>query len=436
MSYSAYPAAMRFLLNSLNGFARNRTKTLVSYPNTAGPNDLVVVEIPAGCIVDMSTLTFHANLTTTATGGTGVISCCVPPKFSASMVQYLQVDVNGVTTYQCDNYNQLYNMYMKYMGGDAERNRMTLFEFGRNFTATPGSSNTQLTNVPYFIKGWIGSILGSGKYINTSITGPIRISMRFCPLGAFCNVGTTSYTVSNMEWHYDCIVCDDGFYNELLMRQLEAGPIQIPFKNYIGTMGAQQNLNNANNRFSVATGSLDAIWHTVLPVDYNIASSNNAILDTTSSTRYFFHGDSNIGNVQVQLGNTYYPQYRFNSAAEIASMTLDGLGIGNDTLGSLQESFKNSSNAASQSNISRFNFLNGYTNGNFLSYFRLNAGSSYDYGTVLKSGINTQGTNAYINVVTNTDPNTTGNPSVYPLTFAETTSTLAVGKYRQIQLNP
>lgn len=430
MSYSAYPASMRFLLNSLNGFARNRTKTLVSYPQTAGPSDLIVCEIPSGCIVDVNTLSFHANLTTTATGTAPVY--CLPPKWSASMVQYLQVDVNGVTTFQCDQYNQLANSWYRFNAGDRERNLGTLFEFSRNTTAVPTSGTTVLTSVPFFIKGWMGSILGSQKMINTSITGPIKISIRLCPLAAFLTKGTCGFSLTNMEFHYDTVVCEDGFYNELIMRQLESGPLMIPFTNYTCSMASQQALNNCTNRFSVSTSSLDAIWHTVLPSDYNVANSN--LQPETESSRYFFHGDSNIGNVQVQLGNTYIPQYKFNSAAELASMTLDGLGLGNDVLGSLQETFKGSSNVVGTQD--KWTYLNKYTHGNFLSYFRLNAGNSYDYGVRLKSGINTQGTNAYINVTTNTDSATTGNPNVLPISWAEYTSTVAVGKYRQIQLNP
>lgn len=434
MSLANYPASMRMLINRLSNFARSRVKTQVYSPSgTARANDVIKFEIPSGCIVDTNTISIHGKISTDYTTSTGV-DYVLPPKFSASLIQELKVSFNGTLVFQCNDINQLYNSYMRYMGGDAERNRESLFEFGRNWIVAPGA-DTKLDSIPFFIAGLMGSPLSCGKLINTSLTGPILIEWRVIPTQALVAAGGPGYTISltDLSIQYDVVVTD-GFYEELQLRALETnGALELAFKNYMVSIGSSQTLNNANHRVSISTKSLDAIWVSMLPNDY--FSGGNAFKTEIESSNYFMHGVAEAGPVSVQIGNTMYPQYDLQDSSQIAAMTFAGMGILNDTLGSTAEAFKGP--VGSTGTVARSTFIDKFNKGNYLAYFRLNACPNNEiYGVTTLSGINTQGASPFINVTYKQDATITGTPSIIPWIALEYTSIVRIGKFRQIELDP
>ena len=427
---------MRLLLNRLSNFSRSRVKTLVTSPQTARANDYIKFTLPAGCIIDPTTLSIHGKISTDYGTATASADYCIPPKFSQCLIQELRVSFNNVLVFQCNEYNQLYAAYMKHLAGDAERNRMSFFEFSRNWTGAAPTADTNWSSIPFFWTGFLGSPLATGNLINTSLTGECLIEIRLAPTSALIAANGTAFTysITDLSAQYDCVVTD-SLYEELILRRLEAGPLEFAFKNYMCSVGSSQTVNNMNHRMAISTKSLDAVWASTLPSDY--LTAGNTYMTAIESSKYFYHGDENgrLGTVSLQIGNTMYPQYQMVDASEVAAMTFAGMGILQDTLGSTCELLKGPVNTTGT--VARASFLDPIVKGNFIAYFRLNLcpiSEIYSYSTL--SGINTQGASPFIQVTYRQDASATGSSTLCPWMALEYTSVMRVGKYRQIEVDP
>lgn len=432
MSFSGYPASMRFIFNKLQGFARNRVKLPVLAPQTATHGDLIVFEIGANQKVDLSTLTFGFTCTTTATGGT--TPTAVPPKFTQCLIQQLSVDVNGVNVCNIDQYNHLWHLLASYQAGDYER-KATLAEWGRNITTATNS--TVLTNVPLMMKNFLG-FLGNGKVIDTGITGPIRLTMRLGPSTSMLLSGTglpTAFTFSmtNMHFSYDVVTIDDGIYDNMIAQRLAGGDvIPICFTNYQAFLGNTGGIDGLTNRVPCNVQSLDYVLHTILPNDYNSITANKCYTLTNETSYYFSKGDiaEKLTACQLQVGSTYIPNYRHSNPVEMYAQTMDALNLSNDMVGTVAERFAGSVNAGAA--ISGNAIAQRYVNGYFLFAAKLCANSGqYEVGQSLLSGLDTRGANTLISATTFAD---SGAGSGFPLTYLVFTSTLNVGAHRQLQL--
>ena len=427
MSFTQYPANLRYIMNKLTGFSRSRVRMPILTPTSASQNDIIIFEIPSGVKFDPSTLAVHFNLTTTNTGG--ATPSCYPPKHTNCMIQTLSVDVNGLNVQTTDNYSHWHSLWMSYCGGDRTQALGSHIEFTNNYP-TASINSCMLTNVPLVFRNFMG-ILGSSRIIDTNLTGPIRVQLRLSPINAFVQKGggTNTYSLSSMTVHFDTIQINDGIFDQMIASRLANGDtIPFTYNNYLTYLGQQTaSVDQAVNRFSINVQSLDYIFHTLLPSDYNSAADINT---TFLQSPFFLKGEANrkITGAQLQVGSSFVPNFRQNGPAELFSMTCDAMGIGNDVLGSTDSKFvgKVLTGAATSGFLS-----DSYTYGYFLAGFRLCAGSQYDLGSSLLSGLDTRGANTLLSVTTYAD---SGSAAVIPMSICQFTSTLQIGAGRQLQL--
>lgn len=425
MSFSGYPASLRFLFSKLTGFARNRVKQPVLTPTQCNPNDLLIIELSANQKIDLSTLAIMFTIDTTCSGGT--TPSCLPPRYTNSLIQQMSVDVNGMNVFNLDNYNHLNHLMMSWTGGDRTQQLGTLLEFSNNYTGQVNS--TTLTNVPLCFKNFLG-FLGNNKILDTGILGPIRITLRLAPSSVLVlNGSPTSYTykLNNMSVQYDVITIQDGIYDQMIANRLSSGDtIPIVYNNYLSFLGASSTTpDQCTNRVPCNVSSLDYVHHTLLPTDY---TTNQTLRNGTSG--YFYKGDSNnsLYGCQLQIGSTYIPNFRQVYPAEMLVQTMDSIGIGQDLLGSTDPNLKNNTiTAATSSNA----LANIYTGGFFLHSTRLCHGTDFDYGSKLVSGLDCRGANTMVSATTYA---ATGGAPVFPLTYLQFSSQLLVGANRQLQL--
>lgn len=427
MSFSGYPASLRYIVNKMTGFSRSRVRMPILTPTAAGPGDLIIAEIPAGVKFDPSTLAIHFNLTTTNSGGT--TPSCYPPRHTNAMIQTLSVDCNGVNLQTSDQYGHWHALYMDWVGGDRAQALGTHVEFTNNYPSASINS-CMFTNVPLCFRNFIGA-LGNGKIWDTNLTGPIRLSIRLAGINCFSQVGggTNTFSLSNMSVHFDTIQVNDGILDQMLASRLANGDtIPMAYQNFLAFMGQLTTTpDQAVNRFGVNVQSLDYVFHTLLPSGYN---STADISTTIGNSSYFLKGESTkkVTGAQLQVGSSFVPVFRHGSPAEVFSQTCDAIGVGNDLLGSTNPKFvgKTLTGAATSGMLS-----DTYLYGFFLAGFRLCAGSQYDVGSSLLTGLDTRGANTLLSVTTYADSTSS---SVYPLTFAVFTSQLNIGAGRQLQL--
>lgn len=425
MSFSGYPASLRYIFNRLSGFSRNRIKMPVLTPTTANPNDILIFEIGPNQKVDLSTLAFHFTVSTGGTGGT--TPSVVLPKYTNSLIQNMQVDINGANVMNLENYNHLHYLLSAYTAGDKTQGLGTQLEFSRNYTTN--ATSTVMTNVPLVFRSFLG-FLGCGKVIDTGITGPIRITLRLAPVNCLITSGTPttfSYALSNISMQYDVITLSDGIYDQMIDRRLSSGePISILYDNYMSYMGQlSTTVDQSSIRVPCNSQSLDFIHSTLIP---GTALSTLPTLVNETST-YFQKGDATgifITGSQIQVGQTFIPNFRQVYPSEILLQTINSL-VGNDIVGSIDTPFINPTIASSITNNA---LMARYVSSFYLHSVKLSSDSAYEYGQRLISGIDTRGQNLLINV---TNYASAGSGSVFPLVFLQCTSQVNIGAGRMVQ---
>ena len=192
-------------------------------PTVASPNDPIVVEFAAGQKIDLSTINFHFNITTTSATATATV---LPPKWSQSLIDNLSIEINGINVMSVPYYNHLYSLIMAYTAGDRAKSHGTFLEWSDNLPDALEDSK-RLASVPMVWKNFLG-FFANGKIIDTSLTGPIRLSIRLAGTNVLVQktvVADASYTIQNMSVHYDVITINDGLYDQMLARKLEGGGV-------------------------------------------------------------------------------------------------------------------------------------------------------------------------------------------------------------------
>lgn len=426
MSFSGYPASLRFVFSKLTGFTRNRVRMPVLTPTQANANDLIIIELGANQKVDLSTLAILFTLDTSATGGT--TPSVMPPRHTNCLIQQLSVDINGLNVFNLDQYNHLHFLMMSYLGGDRSQQFATVSgELGNNYTTQANSCT--LTNVPLCFKNFLG-ILGSCKILDLGILGPLRITIRLAPNSCLTLNGSptnSSYSLKNMSVQYDVVTIQDGIYDQMVSTRLLNDTIPIVYNNYLSFLGPSSTTpDQCTNRVPCNVSSLDFVHHTLLPSDYN---TNQTLRNGTSG--YFYKGDSNnqLYGCQAQIGSTFIPNFRQNYPLEMLLQTSDSIGLGQDLLGSTDPNFRNATiSGATSSNT----LTNIYTGGFFMHSTRLCHGTDAgDFASKTISGLDCRGANVMVGVTTFAN---SGGAPVFPLTYLQFSSQLLVGSNRQLQL--
>ncbi len=419
MGSEYYPQNLKYVLNSLSGFSRMRNK--LTLPFTQGrAGDIIYFKLPSNCMIDLATLSFHFDLTTTNASNN-----MIPPQYTGCLIDMLSVDINGVNVQTIPQYAHLYKILAQYQSGD-QRNRNGFLEWVGMTDVAPGNLAT-LTNVSLAIKQFLG-LLGSNKIIDTNVLGEVTVSMRLIPNIAFIAGNTAgTYTMSNMSVQFDSINLDNPVYQQSIYRQLEQGDLRFGYQNVITNFGGASTF-PVSQTFSVSTQSLDYLIGTLIQSSIN--TGGNVYNAIAGSSFYFNHGTSNITSAQYQIGTVLLPNYR-PTLAEQLSYTLDSLNLTSDVTGKSSETFKPIIGYApsfTTAGLTNDTQLINYANGNYCFAARLCHG---DKGNgPLISGLSTQGTNTMINFRVEG----TGATTYVPCVWAITTSTLTIGAGRQISL--
>lgn len=430
------PASLRFMTSKLAGFARNRVKVPVLTPASATNGDLVLMELSAGQKIDLSTLSMHFLATTTVVGGT--TPTIAPPMYTSSLIQQLSIDVNGVNIASIDNYNHLWGSLANYTAGDhCQLYGSTTGEWTRNLST--GTTGVTLTALPMVVKSFLGPF-ASNKIIDTSLTGPIRISIRVAPTAAMIVTGSpTSWTFSmtQISFQYDVVMLDSSYDAMIQARLSDGGTVPWSFTSYTSYQGSSASLEGLSLRVPCNVQSLDYLLLTYSPSDYITAGNtleaaaggkeNWSGTLGTGTSRFFTKGEVNkaLTSYSFQIGATSVPSYRMNNACECLSMTSDALGKYSDLQGSVNTFFN-----AGVASGAMTNTTSAYTYGFTLCAAKLCAGNDYEYGQKLLSGLDTRGSNILISA----NLNGAGGASVFPLLFLQYTSTLNIGQNRQLML--
>jgi hypothetical protein len=329
------PTRMQYRFREINKILK---QTVYLVPNngqaTVSAGDTIIVELPQNSVVDFSTFVMDYTGATTnngkATGGpTGYTQTRFFPRNTASIIEQLDVEINGQTRFTLNNYGFVYNTLFDLTAAQDSLNRRKIGENAdpsskfdvsantierRGYSIALAANDAGADKENYIIRSWLGLLNPSTSILDTNILGSVVIKIRLAPptclmLGAVCNTAITlvsaatssennlalaaavtdaavvaataaNYTLSNVKFTIVRYDLPSEFY-ALEAAKLASGSVfKIWFPNYsVQSCTSVLGINKTGvNRTSISCRSLDWVMGTFrLPTYTNIEIPLNTI---------------------------------------------------------------------------------------------------------------------------------------------------------------
>ena len=220
MSESAIPTQMQWKFKQLRKVLKETVKMTPSTGQTTMlPGNRIIVDIPYNSLCDWSTFTMSYQGQTNHAGGVATgpaeyVRTRFFPRNTASIIQNLELKINGVSRFNVPDYNFVYNILYDYtQGGDALKRRQTGGENAdpsnkqyivgndiierRGYSIAPlnaaggggvpailvGNDDLARDRQKYKIRSWIGPLGGncSTNIIDSNILGIVSVEIVLAP---------------------------------------------------------------------------------------------------------------------------------------------------------------------------------------------------------------------------------------------------------------
>jgi hypothetical protein len=342
---SGYPRNLSYFVRKLANYSRNTYRLQTLNTSTAGPSQIITVDLPNNALVDLSTLVwFFRASTSTAT------NFCTLPRNIETLIERVEIEINGqLISPGCANYSHLFQIISDTTMGEDCVNRRGLLQGAFNVAAPTAN----LTNVPYTICNWLG-FLGSAQptVLDTNLLGNVRIRITLANTNVLVSSATAatgaSYSLSDMFFSVDCLSIDDGVYYALHDQFLSKGGVyEIPFNNFYSFTQAINSGGDGSVKFSLSTQSLNHLWATFAfggstPQTADVPNPSPLVAGTVATgsltgagtSRNFLRSSLGITGYQFNINNQYVPNFRPN--AELAfTLLMNSYNLSQDTLGGI-----------------------------------------------------------------------------------------------------
>lgn len=220
MSDVQLPSRMQYRFREFNKILK---QTIYLIPNngqsTVNAGDTIIVELPHNSVIDLTTFimdytgeTTHAGKTNggSGDGAAGYLQTRFFPRNSASIIEQLDVEINGQTRFTLNNYGLVYNTLFDLtavqdslnrhkVGENADpsskvfRNDAGEYRERRGYSTGLQIDGSARDKENYVIRSWLGLLNPSTSIIDTNILGSVVINIRLSPpsclmLGAASNL--------------------------------------------------------------------------------------------------------------------------------------------------------------------------------------------------------------------------------------------------------
>lgn len=329
-----------FATTQMSDYTRNRYRLDTTSATVATAGQIITVNFPEASLLDMKSFRFFFTATCTQanTGaGSDAVYARLPDDGGTTLIQKLEVYLNGVQVSSGQNeYNSMARMIKI---GKASNDRNSSYGQLTNNAFITADSKAQIANL--CVSEWHGFLNDlSTRFLPTSLMGQIQVRITLAnnavlvpaivsggnaliptslTAGQITNAATMSYTVSNIRFSIDAIsVCPA--YNEMLSQQLtREGLLKLNFKEYYTFLAA----NILQNRFALASSSIDVIYGSLRAATYNANGQPATQVYSNNTGGYVcnylafqcFDPDTDIStpvsNLQTQfsINNVLMPQY-------------------------------------------------------------------------------------------------------------------------------
>ena len=185
------PTRMQYRFREINKILK---QTVYLVPNNGQANvnagDTIIVELPQNSVVDFSTFVMDYTGATTegakaTAGAVGFRQTRFFPRNTASIIEQLDVEINGQTRFTLNNYGLVYNTLFDLTGAQDSLNRRKIGENAdpsqkydiaagvvserRGYSVALGTTDGALDKENYIIRSWLGLLNPSTSILDTNI---------------------------------------------------------------------------------------------------------------------------------------------------------------------------------------------------------------------------------------------------------------------------
>tara|TARA_E500000305_G_scaffold39550_2_gene30270 strand:+ start:2088 stop:3323 length:1236 start_codon:yes stop_codon:yes gene_type:complete len=296
---------LRYYARNMGGFQRNTQKIDPVNSTSSTPSGTTIINLPANSLVSPA-INLHATFTTSAAG--------FLPAHTASLIQRLEVLINGVPVQQINEYGVLYNLI-----ANANMNYSKLLGDFIGLNTVAGHGNVAYTgSIPIWL-GLMGSL--DPYWVDTGVVGNIQVRITWAANSVLGGAAASTFTVTAISAFCDTAELNDGgLYRSLIAgRLLEGGSLELPFKDYHEAQQAR-GANSGQMRTAVVGQSIDRI---ILSQRAAVADSG-AVVNGLAPSQVFL-ADSLVG-LFFTIDGVRFPQYTTDNVHEQLMQTRSSWG--------------------------------------------------------------------------------------------------------------
>lgn len=369
------PTRMQFRFREINKILK---QTVTLTPNNGQGNvnagDTIIVELPHNSVCDLTTFimdyvgsTAHNGKADTGSGaaGAGYLQTRFFPRNTSSIIEQLDVEINGQTRFTLNNYGLVYNTLFDLTAAQDSLNRRKIGENAdpsskytvnaatgviterRGYSTgliADGSANDKEN---YVIRSWLGLLNPSTTILDTNILGSIVIKIRLAPAnclilgavsddaivdvpvaasetgvtigavaaGAVFAAQTANYTLSDIKFTIVRYEMPSEFYMTEASRLASGAVFKLWFPNYSVQSCTSVPVGNKTgvNRTSISTRSLDWVMGTFRLANYQTVSEplnslppSPSVLGPVGATKYTWESQVRAGLKRLFNNSRYF----------------------------------------------------------------------------------------------------------------------------------
>ncbi|MDA0361835.1 MAG: hypothetical protein O3A45_02400 [Proteobacteria bacterium] len=383
--------------------SRNRFRLETVSSDSAGANRIVTFNLPENAMLDTKSLRFFMDVACSGSASNGAdpadrVYGKLPQNVS-SLISRLEVYINGVQVQQgASEYNTIAQA-LRLGQSNLDKDNSTDRALNHSYITGDDANDDETVCVNEW-RGFLGE--NSTRYLNTGLLGQIQIRLTFAgnhvlvpkqhgvDLGvnlsanAKLNASLMTYAVSNMYFTVDSVSLDP-MYNEMLSKRLQAGGLELNYKEYYSFQLDGINSSSSSTRFSLSSRCIDRLYALYRDANYTETGIRSFALPNASGVSAYtsnalrfrsYSGDTKkVSNARWNwsVNNVKYPQYQ--------ASWIDGLA----DVGYAQDKVSHENNGTLITSKESFN------DGKFL--FPLTLCLPTGKGVAVQSGYNSSGVN-------------------------------------------
>ena len=268
-----FSKSLRYYANSLANFRRNQVRVRPTGNDNALAGATTRIDFPANSIINMASWALHFDAALQNNGGNASDVVAPPPVWS--LIERMNVLVNGISISNISNYGALYQtLYNLTAGKDKVETHLPTHNpiMERSALRRTDEFGTAGTRKSYVLDSHLGLFQCEPQYLDTSLLGDLSVEITWAFNQGMQVVRNAADAASQVvvanQYHdivavFDVISFEDQIYRSLIAAKLAEGSIQVPFSNWFIYQGAKSS--SGTFRTTCSSRSIDTILLTGRP---------------------------------------------------------------------------------------------------------------------------------------------------------------------------